>query len=73
MQGGERLNVQKGMEERHLQVLMRAVFVVLVCVLVVVGMTTRARPRTRREWALVWAVLVLLAWALLGSAFLRSS
>ncbi len=52
--------------------LMRVVFIALVCVLVIVGMTTRARPRTYGQWALVWAVLVMLAWALLGFAFLHS-
>jgi len=33
----------------HPQTLMQLVFVVLVCVLVAAGMTTRARPRTRRD------------------------
>lgn len=40
--------------------------------MIAVGVMTRARPRTRRDWALVWGVLVLLAWAVLGSVFLRS-
>jgi hypothetical protein len=52
---------------------MRVVFVVLVCVLFVAALTTRARPRTRRDWTLVWAVLVFLAWALLGFGWLRSA
>ncbi len=56
----------------HPLVLMRVVFIFLVCVMVAAGLLTRARPRTTRQWTLVWAVLVLLAWALLGFAFLRS-
>ena len=57
----------------HPQILMRVVFGVLVCVIVVVGAVTGARPRTTREWRLVWALLVFLAWALLGFAFLKSA
>jgi hypothetical protein len=53
--------------------LMRIVFVVLVCVLVVVAITTGARPRTPREWTAVWAVLVFLTWALLGFGWLRGA
>lgn len=53
--------------------LMRVVFVALVCTLVIAGLTTRARPHTKREWALVWGLLVFLAWALLGVGWLRSS
>jgi hypothetical protein len=53
--------------------LMRFVFIALVAVIVIAALTTRrARPRTAWEWALVWAVVVFLAWALLGFAFLRS-
>jgi hypothetical protein len=53
--------------------LMRIVFVVLLCALVVTAVTTGARPRTRREWTLLWIVLVFLAWALLGFGWLRST
>jgi hypothetical protein len=56
----------------HPRDLMRMIFAVLVTAMLVMGLTTRARPRNRRDWALVWAVLVLLAWALLGSGWLRS-
>jgi hypothetical protein len=52
--------------------LMRLLFVVLVGALIVAAMTTRARPRSPREWTLVWVVLVFLAWALLGFGWLRS-
>jgi hypothetical protein len=52
--------------------LMRMIFVVLLIAMVISGLTTRARPRTQREWTLVWAVLVFLAWALLGFGWLRS-
>ncbi len=51
---------------------MRIVFVALVIALVAASGLTAARPRSRRDWTLVWAVLVVLAWALLGFAFLRS-
>jgi hypothetical protein len=53
--------------------LMRIIFVVLVCVLVVVGVTTRARPQSARQWALVWTLFVFLAWALIGVGWLRST
>jgi hypothetical protein len=52
--------------------LLRVVFVVLACVMIVAGLTTRARPRTPGQWTLVWAVLVFLAWALLGFGWLRA-
>jgi len=65
-------NVESDMDW-HPWVLMRIVFILLVCAMVAAGVMTRARPRTPREWALVWALLLLLAWALLGFAFLRSS
>jgi TctA family transporter len=52
--------------------LLRIIFVVLVTAMVIVGLTTRARPRSRRDWGLLWAVLVFLAWALLGFGWLRS-
>jgi hypothetical protein len=57
----------------HPLVLMRIVFVVLVCVVVAAGVMTKARPRTGREWVLVWVLFVVLAWALLGFVFLRSA
>jgi hypothetical protein len=52
--------------------LMRVVFVVLLLALVIASATTRARPRTQRDWMLVWAVLLFLVWALLGFGWLRS-
>jgi hypothetical protein len=56
----------------HPLLLLRIVFVVLVVALVILGVTTSARPRTAHQWTIVWIVLVLLAWALLGPAWLRS-
>jgi hypothetical protein len=56
----------------HPLYLMRMIFAVLVTATLVVGLSTRARPRSRRDWALVWVVFVLLAWALLGAGWLRS-
>lgn len=56
----------------HPQVLMAVVFVVLVGAMIAAGVLTKARPRSRRDWMLVRAVLALLAWALLGFAFLKS-
>src|SRR5687767_2124574 len=38
--------------------LLRVVFVVLVLALMIPALTTGARPRTSREWTLVWMVLV---------------
>jgi hypothetical protein len=52
--------------------LTRLVFVVLLSALVMTAVTTAARPRTRREWMLVRAVIVLLAWALVGLGWLHS-
>lgn len=52
--------------------LMRIIFVVLLIAMVIVALTTRARPRTPRDWTLVWVVLVFLVWALLGFGWLRS-
>jgi uncharacterized MAPEG superfamily protein len=52
---------------------MRIIFVALVCVLVVVGVTTRARPQSAWQWALVWTLLVFLAWVLIGVGWLRSA
>jgi hypothetical protein len=51
---------------------MLLIFGVLFAALVLVSTVTRARPRTAREWALVWSVLVFLAWALVGFAWVRS-
>ncbi|MGE5358037.1 MAG: hypothetical protein ACM3NQ_03405 [Bacteroidales bacterium] len=51
---------------------MAVVFVVLVGAMIAAGVLTKARPRSRRDWMLVRAVLALLAWALLGFAFLKS-
>ena len=57
----------------HPSVLMRLIFLVLVVVLVVAGVATGVRPRSAREWTLVWALLVFLAWALVGFGWLRSA
>jgi hypothetical protein len=56
----------------HPLTLLRMIFAVLVCVMVVAGLTTGARPRTARQWTLVWAVMVFWAWALLGFGWLRA-
>jgi hypothetical protein len=58
---------------RHPLELMRMVFVALLCFLVVAAITSGARPRTPREWTLVWTLLVFLGWALLGFGWLRSN
>jgi hypothetical protein len=52
--------------------LLRVVFVALVALLVIAGLTTRARPQTPWQWTLVWLVMVFLAWALLGFGWLRA-
>lgn len=57
---------------RNPSVLMLLVFVALVFALVVASAVMRARPRTAREWTLVWALFVFLAWALVGFGWLRS-
>ena len=51
---------------------MRVIFGVLFVLMLVAGLTTRARPRSAREWTLVWVVLVFLMWALVGFGWLRS-
>ena len=56
----------------HPLVLMQIIFVALVIGMVIAGLTTRARPGSPREWTLVWALLVFLAWALVGFGWLRS-
>ena len=57
----------------HPSVLMRLIFVVLVIILVVGSAAMGVRPRTPREWTLVWVLLVFLAWALVGFGWLRSA
>jgi len=52
--------------------LLRIVFGVLVGVMIVAGLTTKARARTPRQWTYVWVVVVFLAWALLGFGWLRA-
>jgi hypothetical protein len=52
--------------------LLRVIFVVLVGVLITAGLTTRAKPRSPRQWTWVWGLVVFLAWALLGFGWLRS-
>jgi hypothetical protein len=52
--------------------LLRIIFVILVAAMIVLGLTTGARPRTPRQWTLVWAVLAFLVWALLGFGWLRA-
>jgi hypothetical protein len=56
----------------HPRDLMRIIFAVLLIAMVTAALTTQARPRTQRDWTLVWAVLVFLAWALVGLGWLRS-
>jgi hypothetical protein len=56
----------------HPLALMRIIFVVLVTAVIIVGLTTRARPSNARQWALVWAALIFLAWALAGLGWLHS-
>ena len=51
---------------------LRVTFPVLVVVMVVAGLTTRARPHSARHWTLVWGLIVFLAWILLGFGWLRS-
>ena len=52
--------------------LLRVAFAGLVTVMVVAGLTTRARPDSPRQWTLVWVVLVFLAWILLGFGWVRA-
>jgi hypothetical protein len=52
--------------------LLRLIFVVLIAALVIAGLTTSARPRTARQWTLVWLLMTFLAWALLGFGWLRA-
>jgi hypothetical protein len=56
----------------HALDLSRIVFGILVVTMIVAAFTTAARPRTWREWRLVWAVLVFLEWALIGYDWLRA-
>ena len=51
---------------------MRVVFGVLVAGMILAALTTAARPRSARERTLAWALLVFLAWALLGLGWVRS-
>lgn len=53
-------------------VFLRIIFIVLVSVMIIAGLTTRARPRTPGQWTLVWTLIVFLAWALLGFGWLRA-
>jgi hypothetical protein len=53
--------------------LLQLVFVVLIVVIIVAAMTTEAHPRTARQWTMVWALIVFLAWALLGMAWIRAA
>jgi hypothetical protein len=52
--------------------LLRIIFAVLVMVMLIAGLTTRARPRTSRQWTLVWLLFTFLAWVLLGFGWLRA-
>jgi hypothetical protein len=52
---------------------LRLVFVLLVAALVLAALTTGARPRTAWQWRMVCALIVFLAWALLGVAWLRAA
>jgi hypothetical protein len=52
--------------------LLRIIFAVLVVGMIIVGLTTRARPQTPGQWMLVWVVVAFLTWALLGFGWLRA-
>jgi hypothetical protein len=52
--------------------LLRLIFVALICVMVIIGLTTSARPQTPRQWTAVWLLVVFLAWVLLGFGWLRA-
>jgi len=52
--------------------ILRIIFVVLVVAMIAAGLTTGARPRTSRQWTIVWLLIVFLAWALLGFGWLRA-
>lgn len=56
----------------HPLTLLRIIFAVLVVTMVIVALTTQAGPKTPRQWTLVWVVVTLLAWALLGFGWLRA-
>ena len=56
----------------HPLALLRIIFAVLVFAIVIVALTTGARPQTPRQWMFVWGVIVFLAWALLGVGWLRA-
>jgi hypothetical protein len=52
--------------------LLRLIFVALMAVIVIAGLTTSARPETLRQWTVVWLLVVFLAWVLLGFGWLRA-
>jgi hypothetical protein len=56
----------------HPATVMRVVFGVLVAGMIIAALTTGARLRSARERTLAWALLVFLAWALLGLGWVRS-
>jgi hypothetical protein len=56
----------------HPLTLLRIIFAVLVLTIVIVALTTHARPKTPRQWMLVQVVVAFLAWALLGFGWLRA-
>jgi hypothetical protein len=58
--------------EWHPLVLLRLIFAALVAGMIVVGVLTGARPRTARQWTLVWVVSAFLMWALLGFGWVRA-
>lgn len=52
--------------------LLRLVFVALMMLMVIAGLTTSARPQTGRLWTVVWLLIVFLAWVLLGFGWLHA-
>jgi hypothetical protein len=56
----------------HPSLVMRLIFVILVVALIVASAVTGKRPKSAREWTLVWVLFVFLAWALVGFGWLRS-
>ena len=63
---------QKGAMTWNPAAVMRVVFGVLVAGMIIAALTTGARARSARERTLAWALLVFLAWALLGLGWVRS-
>lgn len=52
--------------------LLRVIFAILAVGMIIAGLTTQAQPQTTREWTLVWVVIVVLIWAMLGIGWVRT-